>query len=80
MPRRSTHYYTSENTHLTTEQLYFYYYCKYSGKHVITISVNIKTLPKRNIDGSFILDKKKYCIEFYTKGKFIYFFLHETYK
>jgi len=66
MPRRSTHYYTSDNAQPNASDVLYSYYCKYSGKHVMTTNVDIDTLPRRITDRSFIIDSEKYLIKLYT--------------
>merc|ERR1712083_192520 len=36
------------------------------GKHAITANINIFSLPKRQTDNSYILNKEKYIVKFYT--------------
>lgn len=68
MPRRSTHYYTSENAGPVESDKLYIYYCKFTGKHALTSDVDIESLPRRNTDNAYILDKEKHVFKFYTTG------------
>merc|ERR1712227_653545 len=66
MPRRTTHYYTSNNAQPVSDEKLYTYYCKYSGIHAITTSVEICKLPRRKTDNSIILDRDRYTVRLYT--------------
>merc|ERR1711904_476375 len=65
IPRRSTHYYTSENSILKRGEDFLIYFCKYSGRRVIVCDTDIESLPKRKSDHSYVLDRQKYKVKMY---------------
>lgn len=70
MPRRSTHYYTSENAKKPEDEKIYIYYCKYSGRHAMTTDINIEVLPRRDTDNAYILDTEEHTVKLYTTGTF----------
>lgn len=42
------------------------YYCKYSGRHVLTTNCDLSRAPKRRTDGSTVLDTAAYTYKLYT--------------
>lgn len=66
-PRRTTLTYSSETAiGDAPETKVFVYYCKYTGKHVLTTECNLKTAPRRSKDHSIYVDTKKYTTRVYN--------------
>lgn len=58
--------YSSEDAPDIVEEELFVYYCKYSGRHVLTTNCNLSKAPRRRTDHSLVLDTEKYAAKLYT--------------
>lgn len=45
----------------------YVYYCKYSGKHVMTTDCNLSKAPRRSTDHALVLDTQEYTVKLYTQ-------------
>ena len=52
MPKRTTLTYSSEDALADDEQQLHVYYCKYSGRHVLTTTCDLRRAPKRRYEHS----------------------------
>ena len=50
MPKRTTLTYSSEDALADDEQQLHVYYCKYSGRHVLTTTCDLRRAPKRRYE------------------------------
>ncbi|BDA44464.1 probable UPF0428 protein CXorf56 homolog at N-terminal half [Coccomyxa sp. Obi] len=66
MPKRTTLTYSSEDAPEVRGNELHVYYCKYSGRHVLTTNCDLSRAPKRRTDGSTVLDTAVYTYKLYT--------------
>eukprot|EP00884_Botryococcus_braunii_P012205 jgi/Botrbrau1/20986/Bobra.0144s0005.1 len=67
MPRRTTLTYSSEDAQVAAGEDVFVYYCKYSGKHVLTTNCDLTKAPKRRTDESSVIDTRRFVVRLYTR-------------
>lgn len=65
-PRRTTLTFSSEDAGPLKEAAVFLYYCKYSGKHVLTTDCDLSKAPRRRTDHSLVIDTTKHTVRLYN--------------
>lgn len=65
-PRRTTLTFSSDDAPALEEQKVFVYYCKYSGKHVLTTDCNLSQAPRRRTDHALVIDTSKHVARLYN--------------
>lgn len=67
MPKRSTLTFSSNDNQAAAPVELFVYYCKYSGRHVLTTDCNLDRAPKRRTDKSAVIDTEKHQVKIYAR-------------
>ena len=62
MPKRATLTFSSDDNQSAATVDLFVYYCKYSGRHVLTTDCEIDRAPKRRSDEASVIDTEKYQV------------------
>lgn len=62
MPKRATLTFSSDDNQSAAAVDLFVYYCKYSGRHVLTTDCEIDRAPKRRSDEASVIDTEKYQV------------------
>lgn len=65
-PRRTTLTFSSEDAVPLQEASVFVYYCKYSGKHILTTDCDLSKAPRRRTDHALVIDTDKYTVRLYN--------------
>mmetsp|Transcript_5159 Transcript_5159/g.14829 ORF Transcript_5159/g.14829 Transcript_5159/m.14829 type:complete len:235 (-) Transcript_5159:303-1007(-) len=66
MPKRATLTFSSDDNQAAAPVNLYVYYCKYSGRHVLTTDCNIDKAPKRRTDAASVIDTEKYQVKLYA--------------
>ena len=66
MPKRTTLTFTSDESKANVGDTLLVYYCKYSGRHALTIDCELTRLPRRRTDGARIVKLDEHQIKLYT--------------
>lgn len=68
-PRRTTIAYSSETAVGEVAEVKVHvYYCKYTGKHVLSTQCNLRTAPRRETDRSIVVDTAKFATRVYNSA------------
>lgn len=65
-PRRTTLTYSSENAAPLGEAPVFVYYCKHSGRHVMTTDCDLSAAPRRATDHALVIDTSSHTLKLYN--------------
>ncbi|KAL6771129.1 CGL128 [Auxenochlorella protothecoides x Auxenochlorella symbiontica] len=65
-PRRTTLTYSSEDAAPLGDAQVFVYYCKYSGKHVLTTDCDLSKAPRRQTDHALVIDTTRHTVRLYN--------------